>query len=268
MLTAGGGDQQVADGGPNGHSVFTWTLMQALEGNGDLNGDGVITGAELGAYVGPIVSSLAMQTPAFGSMPGSQGGEFVFELKPESEFLSSQSQELDQEAVRLNTEIAKLRAAITAKAERNRKLKQELGAAQSTLANGETAVATRAASPRESASTHNDRGTALFREKKYAQAALAFQAAVELDPDSALAANNLGFAHYKLGTHALAVEWFEKTVRIDPQRAIAYYNLGDAYFELNRLEDARKSYETFLALQPNAKAAPQARERLRSLAAQ
>jgi len=30
MLTAGGGDQLVADGGPNGHSVFTWTLLQGL----------------------------------------------------------------------------------------------------------------------------------------------------------------------------------------------------------------------------------------------
>ena len=268
MLTAGGGDQQVADGGPNGHSVFTWTLMQALEGNGDLNGDGVITGAELAAYVGPIVSSLAQQTPAFGSMPGSQGGEFVFELQPESEFLSSQSHELDEEAVHLNAEIAQLRAAITEKAERNRKLKEELSAAQKTLAESETAAATRSASPRESASTHNDRGTALFREKKYAQAAQEFQAAVDLDPDSALAANNLGFAHYKLGAHALAVEWFEKAIRIDPQRAIAYYNLGDAYFELNRAEEARKAYESFLALQPNAKAAPQAREKLRSSAVQ
>jgi len=30
MLTAGGADQQVADAGPHGHSVFTWVLLQAL----------------------------------------------------------------------------------------------------------------------------------------------------------------------------------------------------------------------------------------------
>lgn len=34
MLTAGGADQQVADSGPNGHSVFTWVLLQALAGKG------------------------------------------------------------------------------------------------------------------------------------------------------------------------------------------------------------------------------------------
>jgi peptidoglycan/xylan/chitin deacetylase (PgdA/CDA1 family) len=37
MLTAGGADQMVADGGPNGHSVFTWTLLQGLSGKADLN---------------------------------------------------------------------------------------------------------------------------------------------------------------------------------------------------------------------------------------
>src|SRR5687767_10086925 len=66
VLTAGGADEQVADNGPNGHSIFTWTLLQGLEGRADLNGDGVITASELGAYVGPAVSSLSRQTPAFG----------------------------------------------------------------------------------------------------------------------------------------------------------------------------------------------------------
>src|SRR5208337_2714661 len=46
MFTAGGADQQVADSGPNGHSVFTWTLLQGLDGRADLNGDGVITASE------------------------------------------------------------------------------------------------------------------------------------------------------------------------------------------------------------------------------
>jgi peptidoglycan/xylan/chitin deacetylase (PgdA/CDA1 family) len=53
MLTAGGADQMVADGGPGGHSVFTWTLLQGLNGKADLNGDGLITATELAAYVAP-----------------------------------------------------------------------------------------------------------------------------------------------------------------------------------------------------------------------
>ena len=31
ILTAGGADQQVADDGPNGRSVFTWALLQGLQ---------------------------------------------------------------------------------------------------------------------------------------------------------------------------------------------------------------------------------------------
>jgi uncharacterized caspase-like protein len=89
MLTAGGADQLVSDGGPNGHSVFTWTLLQGLGGKADLNGDGLITATELAAYVAPAVASVSQQTPAFGSLPGSEGGDFVFELPEESEFLNT-----------------------------------------------------------------------------------------------------------------------------------------------------------------------------------
>jgi uncharacterized caspase-like protein len=51
ILTAGGADQVVADDGPNGHSVFTWALLEGLEGKADLDHNGVITASELGAYV-------------------------------------------------------------------------------------------------------------------------------------------------------------------------------------------------------------------------
>jgi len=88
MFTAGGMDQQVADNGPNGHSVFTWTLLQGLDGRADLNGDGVITATELAAYVAPAVAALSHQTPAFGNLPGSEGGDFIFELHHETEFLT------------------------------------------------------------------------------------------------------------------------------------------------------------------------------------
>src|SRR2546427_4889691 len=131
MLTAGGADEEVADNGPNGHSVFTWTLMQGLEGRADLNSDGYITGSELAAYVGPIVSSISHQTPSFGNLPGSEGGEFVFELRHENEILSDVSGQLDEDAIRLNSELDRVRKEIAAKSSRNRKLRLELAAAQS-----------------------------------------------------------------------------------------------------------------------------------------
>ena len=51
--------------------------MQGLDGQADLSGDGFITASELAAYVGPTVSSLSRQTPAFGNLVGSEGGEFL-----------------------------------------------------------------------------------------------------------------------------------------------------------------------------------------------
>jgi peptidoglycan/xylan/chitin deacetylase (PgdA/CDA1 family)/uncharacterized caspase-like protein len=257
MLTAGGADQQVADNGPNGHSVFTWTLMQALEGSGDLNGDGYITAGELAAHIGPIVSSLSRQTPAFGSLPGSEGGEFVFELAHENEFLSQLSGQLDQEAIQLNDEIARLRADITAKSQRNEKLKQELVA----LKQSDPALVAK----RDTAQIRNDRGMSLFRERKYKEAAEEFLAASRLDPRSALITNNLGFAYYRLDNLPDAVQWFEKSIELDPNRAIAYLNLGDAYVKLNRVPDARKAFVRYLELQPAGKLAAYAQDQIKVL---
>jgi peptidoglycan/xylan/chitin deacetylase (PgdA/CDA1 family) len=160
ILTAGGADQQVSDSGPNGHSVFTWTLLQALEGRADLNNDGYVTASELATYTLPLVASLAPQTPAFGSLPGSEGGEFVFELKPNTEFLSDLSQQLDDQSIRLNSRLDQLRVDIVKKRERNQQLKKEIAAANKKLAGA--AMPVEATVPAEvTAATHNDRGLAL-----------------------------------------------------------------------------------------------------------
>src|SRR5262249_33688417 len=130
MLTAGGADEEVADNGPNGHSVFTWTLLQGLEGKADLNSDGFISSAELAAYVAPSVSAPSHQTPPSGNLPGSEGGEFACELNPETEVLSQQSTQLDQEAIQLNTELDRIRKDIASKPARNQQLRDQLAQAR------------------------------------------------------------------------------------------------------------------------------------------
>jgi tetratricopeptide (TPR) repeat protein len=257
MLTAGGADEQVADNGPNGHSIFTWTLMQGLEGKGDLNGDGFITASELAAYTGPIVSSLSRQTPAFGALAGSEGGEFVFQLSHETEFLSDASEQLEQEAITLNAELERLRASIAEKRARNEKLKSQVLSARAE-AGGSAAAAPTSADA-------NDRGMALFREKRYDEALAAFQEASAKAPGNALAANNVGFTYYKLARYQEAANWFDRTLTLDPSRAIAHANLGDAYFALEQPAKARGAYERYLQLQPSGKYAPTVRKRLMAL---
>ncbi|HEV2987163.1 MAG TPA: polysaccharide deacetylase family protein [Candidatus Angelobacter sp.] len=256
MFTAGGADQQVADNGPNGHSIFTWTLLQALDGRADLNGDGIITATELAAYVAPMVSSLSHQTPAFGNLVGSEGGDFIFDLKHDSEFLSADSNQLSDDAIRLNSELERLRS-------QNEQLRQQLAAAQSRQAQ----QASRGQTPAvETALTLNDEGMRLYKEKNYSEAAAKFIRATQLDPTSALAANNAGFAFYKQEKYEEAIKWLNRAIEIDPRRAIAYMNLGDAYAKLKRDAEARHAYEIYLQLGPPSKSAEYARQKLQELA--
>lgn len=254
MMTAGGADQQVADDGPGGHSVFTWTLLQALNGKADLNGDGLITATELAAYVAPAVSAIAHQTPAFGSLPGSEGGEFVFELPTAQEpGLSGAVAQLDDKASQL---AAKLDEASTA----SRQAAPAAGSASGVqvtikgLDGKDQALAATTArvdpGARVAAQRANDRGLQLYRERRYDDAEAAFKEALQLQPKFALAANNLGFVLYRRGKFADAAGWFEKAVDMDASRSLAWLNLGDARLQAGDDAKAVAAYKTFLELAP------------------
>lgn len=268
MLTAGGADQLVADGGPNGHSVFTWALLQGLGGKGDLNGDGLITATELAAYVAPAVAATSRQTPAFGSLPGSEGGDFVFELPAEAEFLSADSKQLPSEVIALNSKLDAARPATPAPAAAGDKPAPQplpTPVLVKDLQGGEQKITPPAAVPtsaRQLAQRANDRGLQLFREKQYAEAEAQFTEALKLRPDFALAANNLGFVYYKQEKYKEAARWFENTLKMDPSRAIAYLNLGDALAKAGEGDKAKKAYQTYLELAPNGAGAAYVKQQL------
>jgi len=261
MLTAGGAEQLVSDGGPNGHSVFTWTLLQGLAGKGDLNGDGLITATELAAYVAPAVAAVSQQTPAFGSLPGSEGGDFIFELAGESEFLGAQTAQLSNEAIALNSKQDAARAPEASG-------KAAPAVIVKDLQGGEQKIVPPAAVPtsqRQLAQRANDRGLQLYKEKQYAAAEAQFTEALKLRPDFALAANNLGFVYYKQEKYPEAARWFENAIKMDPSRAIAYLNLGDARARSSDSEKAKKAYQTYLELAPGGSGAGYAKQQLEKL---
>jgi uncharacterized caspase-like protein/peptidoglycan/xylan/chitin deacetylase (PgdA/CDA1 family) len=268
MLTAGGTDQLVADGGPNGHSIFSWTLLQGLMGKADLNGDGLITATELAAYVAPAVSAVSQQTPAFGSLPGSEGGDFVFELPSETEFLSPQTTQLSGEAIALNTRLDATRTAPPAAADKSAAKAAPASIAVKDLQGEEQKIvppAPVALSIRQQAQHANDRGLQLYREKQYAAAEAQFTEALKLRPDFALAANNLGFVFFRQEKYKEAARWFENTIRIDPSRAIAYLNLGDAYARSGQGDKAKTAYKTYLELAPSGSAAGYVKQEMQKL---
>lgn len=269
MLTAGGADQLVADGGPNGHSVFTWTLLQGLAGKGDLNGDGIITATELAAYVAPAVAAVSRQTPAFGSLPGSEGGDFVFELAANDEFLSGQSAQLSGDAIAMNSKLDATRPApatvVSTSGDKAALAPPPTAVVVKDLQGGEQKIVTPVAVPssvRQLAQRANDRGLQLYREKHYAEAEAQFTEALKLRPDFALAANNLGFVYYKQDKFAEAARWFENTIRIDPSRAVAYLNLGDALAKAGSADKAKKAFGTYLELAPSGPGAAYAKQQV------
>ena len=258
MLTAGGADQMVADGGPDGHSIFTWTLLQGLAGKADLNGDNIITGTELAAYIAPAVASVSAQTPAFGSLPGSEGGEFVFSVAANEEYISDKTAQLPGDAIALNAKLEKTAASAAASA-------ASAGVVIKDLQGKEHKIAAPAAAPvgdKQLARAANGRGMQFFKEKNYPAAREQFEQAVKLQPDFALAANNLGYVYYKQGDFANAAHWFEAALKIDPSRAIAYVNLGDAQLQTGEVEAAHKSFATYLELAPNGANAAHAKQGL------
>jgi uncharacterized caspase-like protein/peptidoglycan/xylan/chitin deacetylase (PgdA/CDA1 family) len=268
MLTAGGADQLVADGGPNGHSVFTWAFLQGLSGKGDLNGDGIITATELAAYVAPAVAAVSRQTPAFGSLPGSEGGDFVFELPVADEFLSGQTAQLSGEAIALNSKLDATRPALPVGDEKPAAAPASTTVVVKDLQGGEQKIVTPLAVPssaRQLAQRANDRGLQLFKEKRYPEAEAQFTEALKQRPDFALAANNLGFVYYKQDKFAEAARWFENTVKMDPSRAVAYLNLGDAYAKAGQADKAKKAFSTYVELAPNGSGAGYARQQIEKL---
>lgn len=245
--------------------MFTWTLLQGLAGKADLNGDGLITATELAAYVAPAVASVSQQTPAFGSLPGSEGGDFVFELPEDNEFLNTNTAQLSNDAIALNNKLdakglSLATGAQAADAPKTVLVKDLQGHEQKLSAPAAVPV-----SARQQAQRANDHGLQLYKEKQYALAEARFTEALKLRPDFALAASNLGFVFYKQVKFAEAARWFENAIKMDPSRAIAYMNLGDAYARAGEGEKAKTAYRTYLELAPNGASAGYARAQIESL---
>jgi len=80
FITAGNEDETVPD-----KSIFSQQFVSALEGEGDTDGDGYITGSELGAFLEKTVInySRGSQHPQYGKIrnPHLDKGDFVFPLQ-------------------------------------------------------------------------------------------------------------------------------------------------------------------------------------------
>lgn len=238
VLTAGGADEEVADGGPNGHSIFTWTLINALSGDADLNADNYITASELFNYVPPLVSSMSRQTPSYGSFVGSAGGDFVFTLKAEQELLSDNSDQHSPADMELRLEVERLRQELA-------NMQQQINRSSEAAETSEVEL-----TEAERVDRLNNQGLEFYRQQKYPEARKCFESATDLAPEDVQSLNNLGFIYYKEGNYTDAIQWIEKSLQLDPNRGVAYLNLADAQLALGQMTEAADNYEKYLSLMP------------------
>jgi ribosomal protein S12 methylthiotransferase accessory factor len=61
----------------------------------------------------------------------------------------------------------------------------------------------------------------------------------------------MGFCHYSMGQYGQAIENFQAALRLDPSSAIDYANIASNYRKLGENKKAIHYYETALALDPS-----------------
>lgn len=240
IITAGGADEEVADGGPNGHSIFTWSLINALSGDADINGDGYITASEICNYVPPNVSSLSKQTPAYGNLIGSSGGDFIFQLKPEEGDLNESTGQHDDATSTLLQQIAELRAQLALMENKlTQKESGSLGIEKTENIQTEDSIL--------SIGELNSLGLQAYRQKNYDQALQYFLQAIKINPSAIQPINNLGFIYFKMGKYDEALQWIQKTLEISPGRMVAYLNLADVQLALGDTAKSIENYNIYLS---------------------
>jgi protein O-GlcNAc transferase len=91
-------------------------------------------------------------------------------------------------------------------------------------------------------------GSALYKQKKYAEAVPFFKKKIESDPENANAYMNLALCHLQLKEYEEAAEPLKKVVELDPENAKAHDFLARVYYQLKQYQEAADEYLAELKL--------------------
>lgn len=96
-------------------------------------------------------------------------------------------------------------------------------------------------------------GNNAFAETNYHQALLAYETAVTLNPDTAVAQYNLGNTHYRLHQYPQAATHLQQTPdTVEEAQAVnMLFNRGNTFFQMEDYEQAIAAYQATLRRQPN-----------------
>ena len=105
-------------------------------------------------------------------------------------------------------------------------------------------------------------GTALYQLNRMGDALVQFAKAVELDPRNALAEFNLGCVFEQVGDPGQAIEHLHRAIDLDPTLADAHLNLALAYEKRGHVESSFRHLSLYLRYEPNGAWAEFARSRI------
>ena len=109
------------------------------------------------------------------------------------------------------------------------------------------------AEDRESAYELLQRGSALLKQRHYAQAATVLERADREEPGKASILEALGRAYYNSGQHERSKATFEALLEIDPSAHYAHFALGQSLKQLGRKDQAWTHLRLAVALHPTSK---------------
>jgi len=96
-----------------------------------------------------------------------------------------------------------------------------------------------------------EEGEILFNLKRYEAALIAFDHAIQLDPNYATAYYNKGYMLHTLKQYEEAISIFDHATRLDPNLTYAYGNKGVALSDLKRYDEAIIAFDQTIQLDPN-----------------
>src|SRR5205085_745202 len=98
----------------------------------------------------------------------------------------------------------------------------------------------------------NSLGLALMQTGRFADAAVAFQHVVELDPKNAPAYESLGVALLQTQRVDDALASFEHLVQLAPNSPAAHATMGQAFLQAGRVREAAASFQRAVDVQPDS----------------
>ena len=256
FITAGSADETVPD-----KSIFNDQFIRALNGEGDVDGDGYLTGVELGEFLNKTVINYTKgsQHPQYGKIrnPHLDKGDFVFSLldtrniEESIDSIVKQREKLEQKRLSL---AEKRIAALQLMEEEKQKLEDE----KRRLREEQARLARLQPDKRKTNPKQYDKALSAYRSRNYDESILLLQDLDLRNPPIELKDNIafwIGSNYTALGMYDDAILQFEKVVNNFPGGSKVHYSrymLGLTYYKKGEPGRATEVWEDALRMNPPA----------------